>query len=502
VALAAVTVAWLVTALSGVLHRPPVRSAELAYARAALRLTLANGGVGLYGRAWGVWRRARMTPGLGFYQPDFQCAEYVMRSLRAAGYAIATPPETSAAWPDLVNVDRAVSYLMARGIARPAAISALRVGDAVAFRYLRDGPNRWGHIAIVIATAPLRLAAHDRDRWNATLKSFAPYRFLLGLHTVRDPRPPDSVVPLAGTAWAEVALRDPPLRRAPAGAWGRRLYLGLLVKVDGIARAPGSYTGWLRVRSGGLTGWLNGDAATRLPAAPITVGPATPLWQDGRPLHLTAAAPVRGAWGHRLYVDAQGCPVPAWTGRPCAAPYTPLRHPAYPRYTVTASRAVSLTLSPVPGSLAVAELRPGQSAAAEYVGPYAAVFAPGGPAAASGVLYAPASAFTWRRGGDTLVLRALSTPAGPLAAGTAGVLRGGRLVTALPPALPLPAGVRCVRWQPAAGAPAPPADAACVTLPAGRAPAANPGSVALPRVAIGPPTPGAAAGPVSVAARP
>jgi hypothetical protein len=140
--LAASSLFGLVALLPHLLVRPPVRGVEMLYERLALRLTVADGAaVGRYGVVWDRWSWSRQTTGLGYDQPDFPCAEYVMRALRAAGYAIATPRVSSPGWIDLVNVDRAVSYLSARGIVAPAPLGRLAVGDVVPMHY-RSGARR------------------------------------------------------------------------------------------------------------------------------------------------------------------------------------------------------------------------------------------------------------------------------------------------------------------------------------------------------------------------
>jgi hypothetical protein len=426
----------------------PVRVAEMVYARVSVRLTLASGGFGRYGRVWGVWHRAQLTPGFGYYQPDFQCAEYVMRCLRAAGYNIATPPPTSPNWVDLVNVDRAVSYLMARGIARPAPLSQLVAGDVVLFHYLRNGPDNWSHVALVEAVHPLKLSAHDRDRWAAPLSTYPPYQAIRGLHTVSNPTPPHGLAPLGSVAWGEVALRDPVLRATPAGAPGRSLYLGQLVHLSGAQRGPGSLTGWLHAQSGSLTGWLNGDAVTRLTSAPPLTAPGQEVLGDGRPRVVALPLPVRGAWGRNLYVDAQGCPVPAWTGTPCSAPYVVQGTDAYPAYTVTTAKPVVLTLSPVAGSVTVSRLMPGQSVAAERLGPYAVLFGVGGPAVAGGVLYAPASALTWHSGGVFEFLRATTYGGTTVPAATAAAVTAKGLAALYATFPAPPSTLSCPVWRP------------------------------------------------------
>lgn len=458
----------------------------MLYARVALRLTLASGGIGRYGLVWGIWHRAQLTPGLGYYQPDFQCAEYVMRSLRAAGYNIATPPPTAAAWVNLVNVDRAVQYLMARGIARPAPLARLVVGDAVLFHYLRNGPDNWSHIALVQGVRPLRLSAHDRNRWAAPLPTLPPAEAVLGLHTVAKPTPPSGLEPLNGATWGEIALRDPPLRVRPSGRAGRRLYLGQIVHLSAVARAAGSITGWLQVESGPLGGWINGDAVTRLAAPPPLTAPGLPLLGVGRPRVAPGPLPIRGAWGRRLYVDADGCPMPPWTSGRCSAPYVPLAAPRYPAYRVSAPKPVPLSLRPVPGGLVVSRLLPGQSVAAERLGRYAVLFGLGGPAAGGGVLYAPAGALDWSPGGIYEFLRPVAYGSSTVPAATAAAVTRQGLSALFAAFAPPPPSLPCVTWLP--GRPLPGASAAggpaCLYVPPPRAGAPAPADRLRAREAV------------------
>lgn len=433
--------ATLGTLLSIALPHPrlPIVPTELLYARVAVKLTLANGGDGQYGRVWGIWKRAHLTPGLGFYQPDFQCAEYVMRCFKAGGLPVATPPPSSPDWPNLVNVDRILMLLDSRGLAEPAPVSRLRTGDAVFFRFLQQGPDRFSHTALVTGMHPIVTAAHDRNRWGAPLSAYPPYVQLLGLHVQPVPKPPDGLTPLGTTRWAEVALRDPPLRNGPGNAHMRtRLYLGHLLYLSGVERASGSRTGWLHVFSGPLTGFMNGDFLTRV-AAPVRVlGVGDTLYGHGSPKRTPVPVAVRGAWGRRLYVDAFGCPVPNWTGDTCPTAFGVLARDTYPVWQVTAVHPVLLTRSPVPGSVSITRLSSGETAAAERVGAYAAVFSLGGPAQAWGVLYAPASDFTWRAGSVALFAHAVTLQGMSVPAETAASIASGRLVTPLQ-AWPLPA---------------------------------------------------------------
>lgn len=427
--------------LSAALPHPrlPIVPTELLYARVAVKLTLANGGDGRYGRVWGIWRRARLTPGLGFFQPDFQCAEYVMRCLKAGGLPVATPPPSSPAWPNLVNVDRILMLLDSRGLAEPLPVGRLRTGDALFFRFLQQGPDRFSHTALVIGTKPMSTSAHDRNRWAAPLSAYPPYQELLGLHVEPVPTPPDGLSPLGTARWAEVALRDPPVRSAPGnGSMRTRLYLGHLVYLTGIDRASGSRTGWLHVFSGPLTGFMNGDFLTRVEAPVRELYAGDTLYGHGTPTRTPVPVAVRGAWGRRLYVDAFGCPVPIWTGNRCLPAFGVLARDTYPVWQVTASRPVLLTRSPVPGSVSIVGMSSGETAAAERIGPYAAIFSLGGPGQAWGVLYAPAQDFVWRAGSVALFAHAVTLQGMTVPAETAASIASGELVTPFQ-AWPLPA---------------------------------------------------------------
>ena len=412
--------------------RLPIVPLELAYARFAVKLTLANGGDGRYGRVWGIWQRARLTPGLGFYQPDFQCAEYVMRCLRAGGLPVATPPPSSPAWPNLVNVDRILMLLDSRGLAEPHPTSRLSTGDILFFRFLRQSPDRFSHTALVTGVKPTVTAAHDKNRWAAPLSAYPPYQELLGLHVLPVPKPPDGLRPLGSVRWAEVALRDPPLRTAPSlSAMRTRLYLGHLVYINGIERSPGSRTGWLRVFSGPLRGWMNGDFLTRIHGPVRELYAGDTLYGHGAPKLTPVPVAIRGAWGRKLYVDALGCPIPSWTGDVCSAAFGVLARDTYPVWRVTARHAVLLTRSPLPESLPVVPMPAGSTAAAEPLGSYAAVFSLGGPGHAWGILYAPSRDFHWQAGSVALFARSVTLGGMRVPAETAASIAGGKLVTPL-----------------------------------------------------------------------
>jgi hypothetical protein len=185
---------------------------------------------------------------------------------------------------------------------------------------------------------------------------------------------------------------------------------------------------------------------TRLAVPPPTASPLLAATPPSPALRGSGPLAVRAAWGTRLYVDAGGCPVPAWTGKPCGAPYLTLAKPMYPMYTVVSARPLALTLSPAAGSVPVWWLPPATPVAAERVGPYAALFAPGGPANWQGVLYAPGAGLTWRKGGVFLFLRATTVGGQTIPAQTAAAAFGIGL-TALRASYPSAgSSLNCATW--------------------------------------------------------
>lgn len=361
--------AGLAASLRTLALRPPIRVTEILHARLAVRLTLVNGGIGRYGRVWGRWSLAWLTPSLG------TTARLPVRGVRDA------LPEGGRlcdrdALTVLPQLGRPRQRRPRGQLPYPRAPSRDRCRWAV-------WPSATWCCSTTCATARTTGATSRSSstygRWAVPLRSYPPYQAILGWHTLAHPVPPDGLAPLH-RAWEEITMRDPPLRASPAGPALHPLYLGHLVRLLAVERAPGSRTGWLEVASGPLHGWVNGDWVTRLAGAPAYAQSALAGVGEGDAHRSPAPLPVRGAFGHRLYVDTLGCPTPAWAGHPCAAPFVLRRRARYPMDTVTALRPLDLTLNPVAGSVAVERLPVGRPLAAQRVGAFAARFGAGGRA--------------------------------------------------------------------------------------------------------------------------
>ncbi len=147
--------------------------------------TMGTGGYGvaILGRVRVI---RRQVPGSGWFQPDFQCAEFVGRSLAAGGIAVPIVAPNNPSWPILVNVDCQTYYLISHGYAKYVNRKHLTVGDVALFRYNRLGlpqsPTYWSHMALVVHIHPLLLdahnAAHHNISWNQLAKGTLRTAFL------------------------------------------------------------------------------------------------------------------------------------------------------------------------------------------------------------------------------------------------------------------------------------------------------------------------------------
>lgn len=141
----------------------------LQYANQHWSWTESSGGLG-----WATLGRFRVirrqVPGSGWFQPDFQCAEFVGRSLAAGGIALPLVSSSNPSWPILVNVDCQTFYLISHGYANYANRKQLKIGDVALFRYNRLGmppsPTYWSHMALVVHVHPLLLDAHNAAHYN------------------------------------------------------------------------------------------------------------------------------------------------------------------------------------------------------------------------------------------------------------------------------------------------------------------------------------------------
>ncbi|MCY0877845.1 MAG: hypothetical protein OWU84_02725 [Firmicutes bacterium] len=283
------------------------------------------------GRPGPVVRNGRLrvlptTPGPGWFQPAYQCAEFVARSLHAGHVPIPLVAPANPRWPVMVNVDRLAYFLCTRGWATPISGSQVRPGDIALFRYPHWGtpasPNVWSHTAFIVGIHPLLLDAHNRSAYHVHWKSLAraavQWEFLR-IHPTVPPR-------VSWRPHQEVAIawRDLWTSR------GSHLYWGQLFFVN-HARL---YRVWLE----GVRGSVPALALARIGPSPSL------LWKGQRRV-------ILGSLGnsHCMIATAHS-PIPVWTGHP-QVQIIPRRCPAW---SPMPPRPVRITghaaLEPVPAA--------------------------------------------------------------------------------------------------------------------------------------------------------
>lgn len=276
-------------------HSHYTPAAAIGYADSHWQWALANGCPGPVLNA-GQQLVRRRAPGSGWFQPGFECAEFVGRALRAGGVPLPVVPQSNPAWPNLVNVDRLAYWLLTRGWAVPTIPTRLRPGDVVLFRYARPGqsasPNVWQHMALVVARSPLLLDAHNKSRYHVPLSSLAATAYQVqALHILprRLARPMSLGAPLPSGSQVQVAWRD---------LWTTarvHLYWGQSYRVHWATR-------WSAA--------LKGVPGSVPPAAVVEV-PATPaVHLRGQTWVVLGVAPSGSAW-----FSTPQSPIPGWTGR-------------------------------------------------------------------------------------------------------------------------------------------------------------------------------------------
>lgn len=239
-----------------------------------------------------VLNRTR-APGEGWFQPHYQCAEFVGRSLHAGGIPVPEVPESNPRWPVLVNVDRLSYFLLTRHDAHWIPLSQLRPGDMVLFRYKNPGhaasPAVWSHTGLVVGTHPVILDAHNAAHRHIPLSRLARGTYAVGALAIAQDTPP-LPTQQAKPAEVQIAWRDLWTHR------GVHLYWGQVFRV----------TSWQadRVHLDGVPGSVPQEAVAPLPMTPsITVHGVSLVV-----LGLTSN-------GHTL-VATRRSPTPPWTGTP------------------------------------------------------------------------------------------------------------------------------------------------------------------------------------------
>lgn len=310
--------------------------------------------------------RAKKVPGPGWFQPGFQCAEFVGRSLARGGIPIPLVNSTSAKWPILVNVDRQSYFLQTMGYATFIAQSRVKIGDVALFRYRNPGhpesPTYWSHMGLVVHVRPLLLdthnSAHKNFPWQQLNSGTIDHGFL-AISKARH-RLPYRWRPRTGTT---VAIH---YRNFPAIGSGPKLYRNQVYRVAASSR-------WGQFRLQGVSGhyWGVGFVPIR-PSIPI-LGKMILVqkisWPSGHHLpYRRTKGPLTtvGITPHSRYLlSGQDLPIPVWTG---SGALLETRHPihsttwrALPPKAVTLIRTTRIHLAPTTISPTLAEALPGDT---------------------------------------------------------------------------------------------------------------------------------------------
>ena len=335
----------------------------LSYATHHWRWTRPSGKVGSAFRG-GKSIRATKVPGPGWFQPEFQCAEFVGRSLARGGIPIPLVSSASSKWPILVNVDRQSYFLQTQGYATFIARSQVKIGDVALFRYRNPGhpesPTYWSHMGLVVHVRPLLLDAHNSAHKNVPwrqLNSGTIDHGFLAISRARH-RLHYRWRPRTGTT---VAVH---YRNFPAIGRGPKLYRNQVYRIASASR-------WGQFRLQGISGryWGVGFVPVN-PSIPI-LGKTIPVqkisWPSGHRLRYgRTRSPllIIGITPHGHYLlSGQGLPVPAWTG---SGALLETLHPihstiwhAVPPQSVTVISTTRIHLAPTTISPTLAEALPG-----------------------------------------------------------------------------------------------------------------------------------------------
>lgn len=235
-------------------------------------------------------RLAARVPGPGWFQPDFQCAEFVGRSLASGGIPVPLVPESNPRWPVLVNVDRLSYYLLSRGLARWTSLSQLRPGDVILFRYQNPGhppsPTVWSHMALVVHTHPVLLDAHNSAHYHIPLAILSRGTYQIqALHVLARPQPPKMPHFRPGSP-VQIGWRDLWTTR------GAHLYWGQVFPVQ--------HQTHFGVNVAGVPGYL----------PPVALRPVSPTPKVGQKIVLGMSAQGQSLLSGRF------SPIPPWTGSP------------------------------------------------------------------------------------------------------------------------------------------------------------------------------------------
>ncbi|NMP22847.1 hypothetical protein [Sulfobacillus harzensis] len=276
-------------------------------------------------------RIAARVPSQGWFQPAYQCAEFVGRSLAAAGIPVPLVPESNPRWPVLVNVDRLSYYLLSRGYAHWIPLSRLRPGDPVLFRYPNPGhapsPTVWSHMAIVVHSHPVLLDAHNAAHYHIRLRTLRGNAFHVRALAIRPKAKAVFDPPFRHGEEVEIAWRDLWTTR------GAHLYWGQIFRV--------AATGPHGVRLSGVPGSVPGLALAPTAATPSLV------------VHHHLAVVLGMGPGGRTLIGGRFSPIPGWTRTPRieSQPGIPEKWHRVAPTTVAISK--SGPLEPIPGWAAI-----------------------------------------------------------------------------------------------------------------------------------------------------
>lgn len=329
-ALLAIVIPFFLLLLNPSRYRVPL---SIRYAHQHWNWTLANGQ-----RGWATLNGhdlfQRRVPHAGWFQPQFQCAEFVGRSLAAGGVPIPLVSQQSPRWPVLVNVDRLSYFLLTRGFAQVIPLSALQPGDMVLFRYAHLGqsasPTVWSHTALIVHAHPLLVDAHNTAENNLPLAVLSrPAWELEALQLSGD----------AATAIPKASLKS---GEEVAIAW-RDLW-----------SSTGTHLFWgeiYRVKHAGLTAVTLFQVPGTVPTIALSPVASTPtLSTPAGPAVVLGVTPQ----GAPMVATAKG-PIPRWTGHPYVPTLPRQVHAWHPRPPAAVKLLVTTHLSPVPGYTTIAK---------------------------------------------------------------------------------------------------------------------------------------------------